>query len=359
MKKKQKINSSKTVNLLDNYENLKISVLVPAHNEENSVGECIKSILQQTRKVDQIVVVNDGSTDRTRDILSLFKNKITEVDIEKCTGNKSYAQEYGLSFVTGDIFITTDADTILDREFVANILKDFQNEYVAAVCGYVKSLKFNWLTACREIDYALGQSIHKTAQENLNFMLVIPGCAAAYRTSIFRQNVSFDHDTLAEDLDFTYKLNEAGCKIKFNRQAIVYTQDPADLNSYILQMKRWYRGNWQNLKKHINIINRPKPALELSLAYLEGLLFPILLIAVPLISLAFFVRLLLIFVMTSLIFTAYAAIVSRRFDLVLYFPHYVFIVFVNSSIFFLEFYKEIILKKQKMAWFQPTRRKII
>lgn len=57
---------------------------------------------------DEIVVVNDGSTDNTKKILEGFGKKIKLINIEKATGNKSHAQEYGLRFVTGDVFIATD-----------------------------------------------------------------------------------------------------------------------------------------------------------------------------------------------------------------------------------------------------------
>ena len=361
MKKTAKVNKNKAITFLGNNKIFtgKISVLVPAHNEESSIAACIQSILDQSHPADQIVVVNDGSTDQTAEILDRYGSQITIVELKQCTGNKSYAQEHGLKFITGDIFITTDADTILDKKFIENIIKDFANEKTDAVCGYVKSLKYNWLTACREIDYAMGQSIHKRAQENMNFLIVIPGCAAAFRTELFREKVTFDHDTLAEDLDFTYKLNEAGCRIKFNRRAFVYTQDPSDLHSYMHQMKRWYGGNWQNLRKHIRIINRTIPALELSLAHLEGLILPILLLVIPIISIAFFFRLLTVFFIVAFAFSVYAAIISRRFDLMLYSPHYILVIYINSFIYFSEFIKEIILRKQGLVWFQPVRRKIV
>ena len=88
----------------------KISVLIPAYNEEKSIGKCVESCLNQTRNPDEIIVVNDGSTDNTLQILKSFGNQIKIIDLEKNTGNKSKAQEIGLNYVHTDIFITTDAD---------------------------------------------------------------------------------------------------------------------------------------------------------------------------------------------------------------------------------------------------------
>ncbi len=340
-------------------ERLRISILVPCHNEEKSIRKCIESFFNQTRKPDEIIVVNDGSTDNSKKILDEFNGKINVISLKRCTGNKSRAQELGLKMVTGDIFISTDADTILDEHFVEKIEEAFKDKNVAAACGYVKSLKFNWLTACREIDYVIGQAVHKLAQSYMNFLVVIPGCAAAFRTKIFREHITFDHDTVAEDLDFTYKLNRLGLNINFAKKAVVYTQDPADLGSYINQMRRWYRGNCQNLVKHYKILNRPISALELLLIYFEAILLPLVLIILPLLSVIYFSKILIIFIAASFFLTLFASIYSQRIDLLAYMFHYLFIMFINSFIFIQEFIKEVILRKKKLIWLKPNRREII
>ena len=124
-----------------------ISVLIPCYNEEKTIRACLESVLLQTRPADQIVVVNDGSTDGTAAILDEYRTRAIVVRTPLNTGNKSYAQEYGLQFVSGDIFVTTDADTLLSPDFLERIEKDFENPRVEAVAGYVRSMKNNWLTA--------------------------------------------------------------------------------------------------------------------------------------------------------------------------------------------------------------------
>lgn len=253
-----------------------LAVLIPCHNEEKMISSCIDSCLTQTKKPDEIIVINDGSTDKSKEILETYGDKIKCITIEKATGNKSRAQEIGIQSVTCEFVIATDGDTILDPKFIELVLKDFtEDPELAVVAGYVQSMKYNFLTALREIDYTIGQDLNKVAQWYVNFLLVIPGCAGAFKTKLFRDgSICFDHDTLTEDLDFTYKLNELNHKIKFNRKAKVYTQDPPTIHSYINQMRRWYGGAWQNLKKHHSILkSKPSAALILSLSYFEGLFF--------------------------------------------------------------------------------------
>jgi len=345
---------------------LKVSILIPAHNEAKSIEKCIALCLRQTRKADEIIIVNDGSNDETTKVVESFENQIgfddnlVLVDLSRNTGNKSLAQQIGLKHITGDILITTDADTVLDEEFVEHILPHFEDVRVAAVAGYVRSLKHNWITAAREIDYVIGQEVFKTAQGFLNYLLVIPGCAAAFRMETFRRHIEFSHDTVTEDLDFTYQLHKKGYRIDFEKRSIVYTQDPPNISSYIRQMKRWYGGGWQNLLKHSNIaLIKPAAALELSLTYIEGLVTGIMLFVVPVVNLSIYIeRFLPLYVLLIAVIALLAAIKDRRPDLFFSFPGYLILVYINAFIFFGQFIKEGILRKNNMVWLTADRTNI-
>jgi len=294
---------------------MKISILIPCYNEELTIKRCINSCLYQTRPADEIIVVDDSSSDSTPDILKKYGDKIKVVKTLKNTGNKSYAQEFGLKFITGDVFITTDGDTMLSKSFVEIMEKEMADRNISAVAGYVKSLKFNWITACRAIDYVVGQNIDKLAQAYLNFVFVIPGAAGAFRTEIFRKEISFSHDTLAEDLDFTYRFHKTKNKIKYNRQAICYTQDPSSLKTYINQMRRWFAGGWQCFIKHFGVPDSPGMALELSFIYIEGLVYSFVMFLVPLLNLYLTAYLLVIYSFIVLLLAGYGSVKEKRYDI--------------------------------------------
>jgi len=336
---------------------MKISILIPCHNEEKTIYRCVASCLSQIRPADEIIVVDDGSTDNSVNILKKFGSLIQVVRIMKNTGSKSCVQQFGLKYVAGDVFIATDADTVLDKDFIGRIEEDFSDPNVVAVAGYVRSLKHNWLTAVRELDYIIGQEIYKTAQSNINFLFVIPGCAGAFRTEIFKENILFDHDTVTEDLDFTYKFNKRNCRIVFDKKALVYTQDPADLRSYVNQMRRWYCGGWQNLLKHYQVAKkRPASALELSLIYIEGLIFSVLLYILPIINFYYFGIFLAMYMIPVVALAIYGSISRRRSDLLIFSPLYMIVAYVNSYVFFEQFIKEVVLRKKNMLWLSPERR---
>jgi N-acetylglucosaminyltransferase len=334
-----------------------ISILIPCYNEEQSIKQCIQGCLSQTRRPDQIIVVDDGSTDRTPEILAEFGHAITVIRVPHNTGNKSKAQEYGLQFVRDEVFVTTDADTFLDQHFVAEVERSFQNQEVSAMAGYIRSIKYNWLTACRELDYLVNQNIYKLAQSYIGSIFVIAGCAAAFRTAVFKQHVSFEHDTVTEDLDFTYKFHKKGLQIQYNNKAIVYTQDPADLHSYINQMRRWYGGGWQNLLKHFGVLKtHPGHRIVLTVSYIEGLVFAALLYALPFLNLQVFGYLLLTHFIFSIVYAMAGALKSQRWDLLWYAPCYTLMLFVNAWVFLERFFVEIIQRQRHLTWFKPARR---
>jgi cellulose synthase/poly-beta-1,6-N-acetylglucosamine synthase-like glycosyltransferase len=339
---------------------MRITILIPCYNEEKSVRKSAESWMNQTRPADEVIVVDDCSKDRTTEILHEYIREqglttLSVVRTPKNTGNKSHAQEYGLNFVTGDIVITTDGDTLLDSHFVENIEKDFQDQKIAAVGGYVRSLKYNWLTACRAIDYAVGQNLDKLAQDYINYLFVIPGAAGAFRKDILLEKLKFDHDVLAEDLDITYKLHRLGYKIKYDREAVCFTQDPANFKSYTNQMRRWFGGGWQCFMKHIQIPEKPGMALELSLMYAEGLVFSVLIFILPLISIVATLTFLTSYFLIGFVLSLFGAAKERRWDLIFVLPQYIFLKYVNAYIYLETFVTEVLMRKKNLVWFNPER----
>lgn len=335
---------------------MKITVLIPARNEEATIQRCIESVLNQSRQANQIIVVDDASTDNTLKILKKYTKKALILSLNASTGHKSHAQEYGMRYVKGGIVITTDADTVLHPDFVKNIVKKFDDKNVIACAGQVKSMNHNILTACRQIEYTIGQEIHKLAQTHINALFVIPGCAAAFRTKEFKKHIEFDHDTLTEDLDFTYKHHRKNLKIGFANDAIVYTEDPSTVRDYVTQLRRWYGGNWQNLIKHKKVLNKPNNAFELSIIFFEGIIFPFLLLLALIFNLKVFLFYYLSYTVVVSIFAVYCAYKDKRVDVLLAAPIHLFVSFINYAIFIEQFVKEVLLRKNNLIWIQPRRR---
>jgi len=337
---------------------MRATILIPAYNEEKGIKKTIDSCLNQTINPDEIIVVNDGSTDNTLNILKSFKDKIKIINLEKNTGNKSKAQEIGLKHIKTEIFITADADTELEKNFVKEVKEILEDKTISAVCGFVKSEKNNWITAVRDINYVIGQTIYKKAQSYINAVFVLAGCSSAFRTKDFKEVVTFEHDNITEDLDFTYKLKLANKKIVFSEKPIVYTQDPNTLKSYFKQIYRWYSGGWTCLKKNRKILKQPNNALILSLIYLEGLIMGLAFILSPLLlifGLNYFLYFFILeFVLTTMSLS-YGAIKYKQYNLFLYIPHHYLLHIADDVIFLFTFVKEIIFNKRNLTWQKPER----
>jgi cellulose synthase/poly-beta-1,6-N-acetylglucosamine synthase-like glycosyltransferase len=212
------------------------------------------------------------------------------------------------------------------------------------------------MTACRAIDYVVGQFIFKKAQAIIDYVYVMPGCATTFRTDVLRSLV-FYHDTVTEDLDFTFQMHLRGKKIYYEESAIVYTQDPPNLASYIRQMSRWYGGGWQNLRKYWKIImHRPAAAFVISSIFVDGVIYGFINLLLPfLYPQVFFFYILPIYLFTAFLFSILAAIHNKRIDLLLYFPHFVFIGFVNSYIIIKEFLLEVVIGRKNLIWNKVDR----
>ncbi len=255
---------------------MKISIVIPCFNEEKGIEETIESCKRQTVEPYEIIVIDDCSTDNTQKIIEKAEKKHSNVRglyLEENTGLKSKALEKGIAVVTGDVFVTLDGDSLLDKHFVAYVKEAFEeDDSIKAFSGFIVSRTHNWLTASRAFEYQLAQHIFKRAQDILGYIYVMPGCASAYETKYFKKNIDFHHDSLAEDLDVTFRYHFEGQNIYFSTKALVYTQDPANLQCYVNQLRRWYGGAWQCIFKYPSkILEKPILTMIIGLMVFEGI----------------------------------------------------------------------------------------
>ena len=110
-----------------------MTVLIPAHNEEKVLSSTVESILQAEYPKKEIIVIDDGSTDRTLEIAKSFKKDVKV--IHKENGGKASALNHGLLYSKGEIIVIVDADTIIGRKSLKNIAKGLSDEKVAAVAA--------------------------------------------------------------------------------------------------------------------------------------------------------------------------------------------------------------------------------
>ena len=248
----------------------KISVIIPAYNEEKVVTHTINALLETKYPNKEIIFVDDGSTDKTLEIATQFKDKITV--LHKENGGKATALNYGIECSNGEIIVIVDADTIIGRNALKEIIKGFEvHDKVAAVAGNVKVRnRTNWITKCQALEYITGIQIVRRAFDVFGSITIVPGALGAFKKSMLDECGSYGKDTIVEDYDQTIKLLKAGLITSGSTKATAYTEAPNTLKDFILQRKRWFRGNIQVFKRHSDALTNPRFGYlqKLSLPYL-------------------------------------------------------------------------------------------
>jgi poly-beta-1,6 N-acetyl-D-glucosamine synthase len=250
-----------------------VSVLVPAYNEEKVIARTIEGLIETDYPDKEIIVIDDGSKDRTLEIANMYKNKVKV--LHKENGGKASALNYGIAFSRGEIIVIVDADTIVGRSALKQITKGFGTDpHVAAVAGNIKVRnKMNWITWCQALEYIAGIEIIRRAFDFFGSITIVPGALGAFRRIALEEAGSYHKDTLVEDFDATIKVLKSGFVIQGSTTSTAYTEAPQTLRDFYKQRKRWYRGNVQVLARHMEALFNPR------YAFLYKLAFPFMLIS--------------------------------------------------------------------------------
>ena len=226
-----------------------VTVIVPAFNEAASVADTIRSLQAQTARPREIIVVDDCSTDGTADVARALG--VTVVRPPANTGSKAGAQTFALRHVRTPLTIAVDADTVLAADAIERLLPAFARRGVAAACGFVlpQRVRSVWERG-RYVEYLFAFTFYKQVQEYYGKPLISSGCFSMYRTAILRTQGGWSNRTLAEDMDLTWSLYQAGYEVRFVPEAVCYPIEPRTFRLMGTQLQRWSHGFVQNVKLH-------------------------------------------------------------------------------------------------------------
>lgn len=232
-----------------------VDIIVPAYNEEVNVVRTVQSLLESNYSSFGIIVVDDGSKDKTYEHLnSAFKGNPSVQLFSKPNGGKASALNFGILQSAADFVVCIDADTQLDRDAIRQLMQHCKNPGIGAVAGNVKvGNEINLLTRWQSIEYITGQNFDRKAMAMVNAITVVPGAIGAFRKEAIENAGGFTSDTLAEDCDLTVRIIKAGYRVEDEPGAIAYTEAPESLGMFLKQRFRWSFGVLQTFWKHRNI----------------------------------------------------------------------------------------------------------
>jgi cellulose synthase/poly-beta-1,6-N-acetylglucosamine synthase-like glycosyltransferase len=229
-----------------------VSVIVPAHDEEKTIEATVLTLRESNYPNLEIIVVNDGSTDRTKEVLLPYALRRDILLLNRPeAGGKAVAFNTGAAAAGGDILVMIDADVALARDAVRKLTRHFEDPIVAAASGNVKvGNRVNILTRLQALEYIRDLNIRRRALELLQSIIVVPGACGAFRKAALYTIGTMDRDTVVEDMDATIRLVKTGQDIRFEPHSMAYTEAPETISAWARQRRRWYGGGWQTLSKH-------------------------------------------------------------------------------------------------------------
>ncbi|MEP7074800.1 MAG: glycosyltransferase [Acidobacteriota bacterium] len=237
-----------------------VSVVVPAFNEEKVIHRTIESLIASDYPNFEIIIVDDGSTDRTHEASLASAGEDARIRVfKKANGGKAEALNFGWRKATGDIIIALDADTLFRPHTIAALAHRFADEKIGAVAGNAKvGNRINIVTKWQALEYVTSQNFDRRAFSSLNCITVVPGSVGAWRRSVLEETGGFSPDTLAEDQDLTIQVRKLGYRIGYEEEAIGLTEAPDSLRNLAKQRFRWSFGTLQCMWKHKNALLNPK-----------------------------------------------------------------------------------------------------
>ncbi|MFC5532621.1 glycosyltransferase family 2 protein [Cohnella yongneupensis] len=301
----RKMKSSDYKRYVDSKNMIPISIIVPAYNEEKTIVDNIKSLLGLNYYEYEIIVVNDGSKDSTRDLIirefdlvkvnqpvkrSLQTNEITGIYrneqyerlilVDKENGGKADALNAGINVSSYPIFACIDADSILENEALIKLTMLFvENPETVAVGGIVRLANGSDIRDGKLIDMRIPKSkvagfqiieylraflTGRTSLSRLNSVLIISGAFGAFNKNAVIECGGYKVNSIGEDMDIIMKLHrkfrddKRKYKIKFLADPICWTQAPETLKDLRVQRRRWQIGLFDNLVSYRKMLLNPK-----------------------------------------------------------------------------------------------------
>lgn len=311
-------------NELENTYYVPVSILVPAHNEGITVVDTIRSLLALDYKLYEIIVVDDGSTDNTAEILretfrmtqvnrpiqrrvesqqiiavyETLAYKVPITLIRKKNGGKADALNMGINASKYPYFLCMDADSILQKDSLEKIVRPvLEDGWVVAVGGAVRLCNGVEMSDGKVVRYPMPKSILASMQvleydrsflasrillDQFNGTIIISGAFGLFKKSTVINAGGYDTKTMGEDMELVVRLhvycreNKIPYRIHYATDAVCWTQAPEKLTDLMKQRRRWHIGLFQSMIRHRHILGNPKYGKVSFVSYLYFLFYELL-----------------------------------------------------------------------------------
>jgi len=243
--------------------NPRVAVLIPAYNEETVIVRTVRSVLNSDYKNLRVIVIDDGSKDRTADVAreayraEIAAGRVTV--ISKPNGGKAAALNCALDQLDEEVYVGIDADTVIASDAISKLIPHFEDPLIGAVAGNAKvGNRVNLWTRWQALEYITSQNFERRALDLFHVVTVVPGAIGAWRTAPVKAAGGYPLNTVAEDADLTMGLLEQGLKVDYEDRSLAFTEAPIDARGLMRQRFRWSFGTLQAIWKHRAAFTRNK-----------------------------------------------------------------------------------------------------
>lgn len=351
----------------------KVSVIIPAWNEGIGVIKTLDSIVNNGYDNLEIVLINDGSTDDSDQIIKKYINEYKSQKphkvarlcyIYKENGGKGKALNTGIKEAKGEIIFTVDADSVLRRGAVERLVRYYADPEIMAVVGNVEVVNTATLVGlAQHLEYFFG-FYNKRAHALLGAEYIFGGACASFRLEVFKRIGLFDTKNKTEDIEMSMRTKYFGMKSTYAEDVVCFTEGASDVKSLVAQRIRWKKGRLDTFRKYRSLFFSTEDHHNLFLSFFVlpfSALTEVTLVFEP-IAIAIMVAYVMIsseYLSLSLgicyIFLAFLAVPTfhtrPRLHYLLYFPFWPLFYFLDW-VEFISLYKSLkmILRGQQVEW---------
>ena len=238
-----------------------VSVLIPCFNEARVIAATVARVLASEQTRLEVIVIDDGSADDTVGVIEREYGAESRVRVLRLqNGGKARALNQGLRVASGEVVIALDADTQFEPLTIARLARWFADPRLGAVAGNAKvGNRINLITRWQALEYITAQNLERRALAATNAITVVPGAVGAWRMAALDAVGGYPPDTLAEDQDLTIAVQRAGWTVRYDQQAVAWTEAPEAARGLMKQRFRWAYGTLQCLWKHRAILTTGRP----------------------------------------------------------------------------------------------------
>ncbi len=233
-----------------------ISILIPCHNEAVVIKETVENILNVDYENYEIIVIDDRSTDDTKDAVLELEKKYDKVKAlirdKNAYPGKSAVLNDAIKLAKGEAYLVFDADAKIKPNFIKTLLTKYEGDDVGAIQArkVIINANQNFLTACQYNEYVMDTHL-QVGRDAVKGAVELRGNGELIKKNALVDIGGWNNETITDDLDMSTRLHIKGWDIRFVQDAIVYEEGVVTFSALVRQRRRWVEGSIRRYLEYI------------------------------------------------------------------------------------------------------------